>query len=129
MVLNSTQRVMERRQIRALIQADKVELSFIRSDRVDDGAGSWRKGPPRELPPQECALIPFKRRMTEFLVNTELGNVPDLPYVLLGFHTLDVKRGDTFTFQGEQYEVQTVDLKREVRVAAHVDYFGGAPNG
>lgn len=120
---------MERRQIKAIIQADKVELVFLRSERIDDHAGSWYKGPVQALPPQECALIPFKRRMTEFLVNTELGNVPDLPYVLLGFHTLDVKRGDIFMFQGDKYEVQTIDIKREVRIAAHVDYFGGSPNG
>jgi hypothetical protein len=67
--------------------------------------------------------------MTEFLVSTELGDVPDLPYTILGRHDFDVKKGDWFTWEGDKFEIITIDIKQEVRVAAHADYFGGAKNG
>ena len=117
-------RVMERRQIDALIKADPVDVVFHRRSRIDTPGGGWKWGPETSLPPQEVALIPFKRRMTEFLANTELGNVPDLPYVLVGRHDLDIQRDDWFIHLGDKFQVQTIDLKTEVRVAAQVDYFG-----
>ena len=117
-------RVMERRQIDALILADPVDIVLRRRVRVDMPGGGWKWGPETPLPPQQVTLIPFKRRMTEFLVNTELGNVPDLPYVLVGRHTLDIRRDDWFEHNGDKFQVQTIDLKTEIRVAAHVDYFG-----
>lgn len=129
MVLSSTARVMERRQIKAIIEEDPVDLIFRRAPLVRQADNSYAEGPEVSLEPQRVTLIPFKRRMTEFLVNTELGNVPDLPYVMVGEHDLNVRRGDRFTFQGDEFEVQTLDIKKEVRVAAHVDYFGGAPRG
>jgi hypothetical protein len=133
MALDHIERVMGRRQINALIEADPVLVVFFRASRIDTGDGSYRLGTPAPVlvngKAQEVALIPFKRRMTEFLVNTELGNVPDLPYVLLGRHDLDVEEKDTFEWNGDKFEVQTIDLKTEVRVAAHVDYYGGNPNG
>ena len=127
--MSPTQRLMERRQIDALIRSDRVYITLHRRDKIDVPGGGWRWGPEQTLNPQEVALIPFKRRMTEFLVATELGDVPDLPYTILGRHDLDVRAGDWFLWEGDKYEVITVDLKQEVRVAAHVDYFGGTKNG
>lgn len=126
-------RIMERRQIRALILSDPIELTLMRAEKVKQPSGGYKFGSLAPvLPngePQIATLIPFKRRMTEFLVNTELGEVPDLPYVLLGFHTLDIKKDDVFDWEGDRFEVKTVDLKQEVRIAAHVDYYGGNKNG
>ena len=116
---------MGRRQVRALILADPISVRFIRREKISTPSGGWRWGLETVLAPQRVTLIPFKRRMTEFLVNTELGDVPDLPYVMLGEWNLDVKEGDTFTHLGEKYEVKTIDLAdRETKTAAHVDYYG-----
>lgn len=132
-MVTKTERIMARRQIDALIRADPVDIVIWRKLRVPDGAGGWRWSAPTPIldgEPQRVTLIPFKRRMTEFLVSTELGNVPDLPYVVVGYHTLNIQREDTFTYNGDTFEVQTVDIEqKDVRIAAHVDYFGGATNG
>lgn len=127
--MDRVEEIMSRRQIQAIIAADSISVILYRSLKISDGAGGFIQGPKNPLPPQTAALIPFKRRLTEFLVNTEMGDVPDLPFVLLGMPTLDVMRGDTFTWQGDSFEVQTIDIKTNVRVAAHVDYFGGTHNG
>lgn len=124
MVMSQVERVMERRQIDAMINADPIMVTFRRRDKVEIHGGGWRFGAENPLPPQEITLIPFKRRMVEFLVNTELGDVPDLPYVLLGRWNLDIQQKDWFLYGGDKFEVQTVDLKQEIRIAAQIDYFG-----
>lgn len=127
--MRQIEEIMGRRQIQAIIAADSISVILYRSPKISDGAGGFKLGPPVPLEPQTAALIPFKRRMTEFLVNTEMGDVPDLPFVLLGMPTLNVERGDTFTWLGDHFKVETIDIKTNVRVAAHVDYFGGTHNG
>lgn len=123
-MVSTVERIMARRQIDALILSDPVSLEFERQEKVSTPGGGWRWGAEVKLEPQQVALIPFKRRMTEFLVDTQYGEIPDLPYVLLGRYNLNVEEKDSFWFQGEQFVVQTIDLKREIRTAAHVDYFG-----
>ncbi len=126
--MTPVERIMSRRQINAMILKDFVNISFIRKTKVDVAGGGWRWSDPTPIDPQQVSLIPFKRRMSELLINTEIGDVPDLPYVLLGRHNLDIMPDDIFIYQGETFQVITIDLKREVRVAAHVDYFGGGNN-
>lgn len=126
---NPVERLMARRQIRAMIESDKITVVIQRRMKISTPGNGWKWGPTVTLDPQEAALMPFKRRMTEFLVNTELGDVPDLPYLLLGYPDLDVRKDDRFTWNGEEFVVGTVDFKKEVRVAAQVDYFGGNSNG
>lgn len=69
-------------------------------------------------------MVPFKRRMTEYLIDTQEGFIPNLPYVVIGRYRLDIRRGDQFELNGEQYRVETLDLKRQIRIAAQVDYLG-----
>jgi len=127
--MSPTQVVMERRQIAALIRSDPVEIILHRREKITQPGGGWAWGPETPLEPQTVALVPFKRRMTEFLVATEIGEVPDLPYTVLGYHDLDIEPKDWFLWQGDKFEVITVDIKQQVRIAAHVDYFGGTTNG
>ena len=115
---------MARRQIAAVVDSDSVYITFHRRTKISTPANGWKWGPEETLDPQEVTLIPFKRRMTDFLVNTELGEVPDLPYVLVGSHDLDIQTGDWFMFQGSKFEVKTIDFKRGVRTAAEADYYG-----
>lgn len=130
MVISGVELLMSRRQIREMIAADPVNVVFRRTPKVDDGAGGWSYGTETSLASQTIRLIPFKRRITEFLKNTELGDVPDLPYIFLGLHTLDVLPGDRFTYNGDEYEVKTIDMgEPEVKTAGQVDYYGGGTNG
>lgn len=130
MAVHGTELVMARRQIDAMILADPLDVTFLRRQKVDTLDGGWKLSDPTPLAEaQQVRLIPFKRRMTEFLTNTELGNVSDLPYVLLGRHTLDIEKGDTFTWDEQTFEVITLDISEpEVKTAAHIDYFGGGIN-
>lgn len=130
MVVFGVELIYARRQIDAMIKADPFMVSLRRRPRVKGPDGAWTWGVEQLLAPQQGRLIPFKRRMTEFLQNTEFGDVPDLPYVLLGRHDFDLQRGDRFTYNGQEFEVQTIDIHEpEVKTAAHVDYFGGNVNG
>lgn len=125
-MVNRIETIMGRRQHKRLISDDKVEVVFRRRPRVDTPGGGWRyTGPEKKLRPQTVTLVPFKRRMTEFLVNTEMGNVKDMPYVLIGPPGLDIQEGDLFEYKNENYEVKTIDpMDRETRIAAQVDYYG-----
>ncbi len=125
------EKLMDRRQIAEMIRRDPIDVQFVRRPKIETGAGGWRWGPAETLEPQRVCMIPFKRRMTDFLNNTELGDVPDLPYVLVGRHDLDVKKDDIFTVEGlGTFQVKTFDLSEpEVKTAVQVDYYGGERNG
>ena len=128
MVKSPTELLMARRQIAALINSDPVDIILTRTPKVPDGAGGFVKGPPITLPKQTVAIHPFKRRFSEMLTNTEMGDIVDYPYVVLGFPDLDIKRDDVFTWQGDTFKVHDLDIKVDVRVKAQVDYFGGVSN-
>lgn len=132
MVIHGTELIMARRQIDEMIKTDPVQVTFRRKVKTETADGGYTMSGPQPLQrgPQQARLIPFKRRMTEFLANTEVGELPNLPYVLLGRYNLDVQRGDLFTVDGEEFEVKTLDIsEREVKTLAHVDYYGGGDNG
>jgi len=129
MVISGPELVMSRRQISAMIDADPIQISLTRKVRVTTPAGGWTWGAPITLAPQKCRLIPFSRRQTEFLLNTEAGFIPELPYILLGFHTMDIQRDDTFTWNGDKFQVVTMDIgEPEVKSLYQVDYWGGENN-
>lgn len=129
MGLSRVELLASRRQIAAMIAADPVDIILKRKQKIDAPGGGWRWGPETPLPPQTVTLVPFKRRLTEFLINTELGEIPNLPYVVVGDHTLDIKENDVFIWEADTFIVKTIDVKVEVRVAAQVDYLGGTKNG
>lgn len=129
MGLSRVELIQARRQIHALIQADPVDIVLKRRQKIDTPGGGWRWGTTSSLTTQTVTLVPFKRRFSEFLVNTELGDLPDLPYTMIGYHNLNAEKGDTFVWQGDTFEIREKDPKTEVRVMVHVDYYGGSKNG
>lgn len=120
---------MARRQIRALISEDPINLVLHRRTEIPDGAGGFKKGPSTPLPAQRVTILPFKRRMSELIIATEMGDVVDYPYAVVGMYNLDIKRDDEFDWDGEHFVVHAVDVKTEVRTTAQVDYKGGPKNG
>lgn len=121
---------MARRQIREMIMTDSFQVTLRRRQKIATASGGWAWGEYEALQPQTARLIPFKRRVTEFLQNTELGEVSDLPYVLLGFHDMDAQRDDRFTYRGDEFILVTKDIgEPEVKCLFQVDYFGGGING
>lgn len=122
---------MERRQVEALIKYDPVDILFRRRTQIPDGAGgyTWSAYTPLAVGPQEVTLIPFKRRLADMTVNTEMGDVTNYPWTLVAVPEVDVKRGDRFTHNGDEFEVKYLDLKQYVRKACAVDYYSGTNNG
>lgn len=120
---------MARRQVDAEINADPVIITPHRRSKIDDGAGGFTLSPPIPQVPVEVLIAPAKRRLSDMITSTELGDVVDYSYILLARAGSDIKRGDTFQWQGDDYKVVSLHIKTEVSVTAQVDYFGGNLNG
>lgn len=121
---------MARRQVQAEIQTDPVDIIPTRKTKVKDGSGGWRWSPPTPIDePQTVLIAPAKRRLSDMIVNTELGNVVDYPFILVAKHDADIEQDDTFSWNGEQFQVKSIHIKTEVSKIVQVDYFGGNTNG
>lgn len=130
--MQQIERLMARRQVDAEIKTDPIDIVVYRKPKVADGAGGWRWGPPTPVNggrPQTVLIAPAKRRLSDMLVNTELGDVVDYPYIIVAKHDAELQRGDLFTWNGDKFEVKTVHIKTEVSTIAQVDYYAGATNG
>lgn len=127
--MNRTELIMARRQVDAEIKSDPVEVQMVRKTKESAPGGGWRWSSPTLGPTIEVLIMPAKRRMSEMQVNTELGNVIDYPFILLARHAADIRRDDTFTWEGDEFEVKQIHIKAQVSVTAMIDYFGGAKNG
>lgn len=123
--MNRIELMMHRREIAAFIKADPVSVTLTPHQRTKTPSGGWKSEalPPRQ--PQDVRLVPFKRRLTDVTSNNTAGEVTIVPYELIGNSDVEVARGDTFTWGDEQFKVEWVDIRRDVRVAAGVDYLGG----
>lgn len=106
------------------IRSDRVNLVLYRAPIITTPSGGKQRGEPVALPPQVARLTPFKRRLGDFVVETSMGHIEGYQFLLLGYHDMDIERGDTFSYQGREYEIREVDPDRDVRTQALVDYFG-----
>lgn len=127
--MHPTERLMHRRQVDAEINADPVRVTMERREKTSDGAGGFVWGSYVPQAPVEVLIMPAKRRMSDMLVNTELGDVVDYPFWLLARHTADIQPGDKFLWEGDTFVVKQIHIKVEASVTAQIDYFGGAKNG
>ena len=127
--MNPTERLMHRRQVNAEIKADPVMITPERRTKTSDGAGGWIFGSYEPQSPVEVLIMPAKRRMSDMLVNTELGDVVDYPFWMLARHDADIQPKDKFTWAGDVYEVRQVHIKMEASITAGIDYYGGTKNG
>ena len=116
--------MMQRRQVAAWKVARSVELVLTRYTRTADGAGGWTRTNPQTLMPQKFRIVVFKRRLTQFMDNIEEGNVPNLSYTVVGPPDADIEVGDTFVFEGKDYEVEAVDPDHEIRKTSVARYKG-----
>lgn len=120
---------MARRQVNALILTDPVDIIPIRETKISDGAGGWIASDPTPREPIQVLIAPAKRRLSEMLVNTELGFVVKYPYIVLARHLADLEQEDIFFWEGEKFQVKSLHIKTQVSITAQVDYFGGTKNG
>jgi hypothetical protein len=123
------ERIMGRRQVEAEIKSDPVNITISRRTKVDDGAGGWTWSNPTTLDPQEVTITTAKRRLSDMLQNTELGDVVRAPYVVIARHDADIRRDDEFLWNGDHFKVISTQIKTEVQLTAQIDYLAGAHNG
>lgn len=111
-----------------MIKADPVDIVPVRITKVRDNSGGWVESPPTPKKKITGTIVPAKRRLSNMLVNTELGDVVRAPYIFLGPANADLLRGDTFTcFLGE-FEVKELEIKEDISITAQIDYVKGSQN-
>ncbi len=120
---------MARRQVEAFIKADPVAIIPLRKQKIDDGAGGWIYTPPQPRTPITATIVPAKRRLADFTVNTELGDLTKYPFILLARAGEDLERDDTFLWRGDLFEVKSIYIETDISTTAQIDYFGGESNG
>ncbi len=107
---------------KAFIDADVTNITLWRSEWADDGAGGDRRLDPAPLAPQRLRLQP---RVDGGNPRTTADGEQAVPnYTLIGEHTADIKRWDTFTVEGRRYEVAFVYQNRQYEVKAEVFFHG-----
>lgn len=114
-----------RKVMAAFIEADGRQISLHRPTFVKTATGGYVKGNWTTLPPQLFRLVMYRRRLTDLTTPKADGEVPTLPYVLVGAFSSDVERMDEFTLDGVYYRIQgiephTNDRTRTDRVVAQL---------
>ena len=126
--MNPVERLMRRRNMQQYINEDPVDISFIRQIKTETPAGGWTVSDAPPLAPQRGRIIPAKRRYADMHVNTEAGQIALWPYILIGFHNMNIQEDDRFVWLGNTYQVKSIEPDREERTQAAIDFYGG-PNG
>lgn len=122
--MNRAELIFRRRNVRAFIKADPVQVSFVRKVKVKTSSGGWTWEELPPLAPQEGRIVDSKRRYANVQVNTEAGNIDLWPYILLGYHDMDIQENDVFKVDENVYQVKSVKADNQERVVAAVDYYG-----
>lgn len=124
--MNPAERLMRRRNMRQYIAEDLVKVAFIREVKTETSAGGWTVEDAPPLAPQSARIVPAKRRYGNTHVNTESGQIPSWPYILVGYHDMNIAKDDKFFWQGDLYQVKSIEPDREERTQAAIDFFGGS---
>lgn len=111
---------LQRKLTNSFISADEEQIVLTRRTKVSDGAGG-HTFTDEPLPAQGLRLIP--QQDTDREVQTADGKMVKPRYVLLGRHTADMQRDDTFAWQDSQYKLGDVEDK-QYEIKGEVIYVG-----
>lgn len=122
-----------RQNLAEFIKADPIIVSFSRMEKIRTPAGGWTAGPATVVPEQQVRMVTFKRRLSHFMMETQDGKIPTLQYTLVCKWNADIRRDDTFTWDGNEVKVisiepKTDDRSRTDRVVAELEINFGDPN-
>lgn len=101
------------------IRADGRTISLMRPTFTKTPTGGYIKGTFTPVAPQQFRLVMYRRRLTDLTTPKADGEVPTLPYVLVGAFSSDIERMDEFTLDGVYYRVQGLEPHTNDRV--HTD--------
>lgn len=108
-----------RKVMAAFIQADGRQITLHRPTFTKTATGGYDKSSFQALSPQLFRLVMYKRRLTDLTTPKADGEVPTLPYVLIGYYNSDVQRMDEFTLDNVYYRIQGIEPHTNDRV--HTD--------
>lgn len=120
--MDSVELRVNRKQTDAFIKENFVTITLVRGGgRVSDGAGGWTTTPGAPISPQMFRLIPQGG-------NTQSRNIDgeqiSPAYVMIGKHDANIQTGDTFLYNGRNYDVSFVREDRDYESWAEVIYRG-----
>lgn len=113
--MNPGELIAQRRQTRAYIRSDTTSIVLSRSSRTKTGTGGFRDTKD-DLPPQNFKLL-WASLGQQFVTPVTGGQAKVLQDQLMAVWDADIKVGDTFTYDDEQYEVAEIS-KTEYRIIA-----------
>lgn len=108
-----------RKVMAAFIAADAYSIVLQRPTFSHTATGGYVKGPYTSVPAQRFRLVPYRRRLTDLTTPTADGEVPTIPYVLVGVYNSNIQRMDEFSLNGTFYRVQGMEPHTNDRV--HTD--------
>lgn len=119
-----------RQNMKEFIKADPISIVLTRPTLTHTAAGGYIKGAPATITRQQFRLVPFKRRLSNQQITTEMGNVALLDYVLVGYWNADIRRDDEFEYNGDNYRVVSIEPKADDRtktdrVVVQIEIHGG----
>lgn len=126
-MMDHAERVLQRRNTRALIDADPVDVEIFRSTTTETAGGGTRKSTPSGLGrKQRFRLAPASMftNLTQMMAAQIEGMVPRQEWVILGRHDADIRKDDLLQINGVPYKVFFVDPKREYQTLARVHQEG-----
>lgn len=120
-MVSEQEAAMQRGITAAFVAADAFSCVLTREQRVPDGEGGYTTVP-TPVDAQWLRLVPLQDATQDRRDST--GSVVSPGYMLVGEHTADIQRFDTFTKDGRRYEVVFVLENRQYQVKAEVIYLG-----
>lgn len=117
----ATERLIARRNTRAFIDADKVAVVLRRPTLVATPAGGHKSAGLVDLPPQTVRIVPLSGNVWDrSKVTTDEGNIIDVTMQLVGMPDLDVKKGDIFDANNDEWLVTHVSSEDGNRKSANI---------
>lgn len=117
--MDSTMTPHLRKVMAEFIRADGRQITLKRPTFEKTATGGYVKSSFETLPPQLFRLVMYRRRLTDLTTPKADGEVPTLPYVLVGAFNSDVERMDEFLLDGVYYRIQGIEPHTNDRV--HTD--------
>ena len=93
----------------AFIAADGRSITLMRPTFTETTTGGYIKGNFVAQPAQIFRLVPYKRRLTDLTTPKADGEVPTIPYVLVGAFDSNIERMDEFSLNGVYYRIQGIE--------------------
>ncbi len=117
--MDSTMTDALRRVMAEFIRADGRQIIMNRPTFSTTGTGGYAKNSYEALPPQLFRLVPYRRRLTDLTTPKADGEIPTIPYVLVGAYNTNIQRMDEFRLDDVFYRVQGLEPHTNDRV--HTD--------